>query len=86
MRQFNKQKILIYQKLANELSDIYICTDLWRGPNIKEFLVIIAKGINTQGNAFHFLLSLKKLKGNHASKDQALFVLIVIKDFNIQKN
>jgi hypothetical protein len=47
-------------------------------------LAITAEGVHTKREPFYFLLGLKELKGNHAREDQAPFVMIVIKDFNIQ--
>lgn len=84
LRQFNLQKVPVRLVLEKAESLIHLSTDLWRGPNLKEYFAVTAEGVIEEGKAFHFLLGLKELKGSKAGEEQAPFVMEVIKDFNIQ--
>lgn len=84
LRQFNHQKVPVRLILEKALSQIHLGVDLWRGPNMIEYLAITAEGVDEHGKPFHFLLGLKQLPGSKASEEQAPFVMQIIKDSGIQ--
>jgi len=83
VRTFEHEKQRIMQALQSAYSKIHFTVDLWTSLNTKALMGIIAHYIAENGALRQSVLSLRELKGQHTSVNQAGLIFSVLEEYGI---
>lgn len=72
-------------ELTQAISKIHITVDLWTSGNRKSVMGIISHFLNSQGELKHKVLAVRELQGDHSGENQAIVVVDVLTDYEIEE-
>ena len=75
---------MVRNSLYNTQSKIHISLDLQTSPNALAILGIVAQFVNKDGQLQSSVLAIKEVNGEHSGKNQAKYVLEVLKEYKIK--